>query len=259
MIAQVEEEGKPHVGRSSSTTLPKTSGPRSLDEVGPSGRLIPKGGEEDPGDILRRLKESKLVSDDIDHWGSGTKGDGKIYFTDDGEACKIDKRGVPYTVGSDGRRIVPIRRPKHLHSPEEWDLLGAKARAKAYKKDKRERAKAAKKDRKRAAVGKKVMDKLLDKMIFPKIVQCDRTDLELGGSCTEGWEWAQESVQQQLQHEFLEDVVPAVPYCFVFNEAWIPAMPCTTSVPRNHRVKNTEYKPCFNAMVTRPVTRKTEH
>ena len=32
-------------------------------------------------------------------------GDGKIYLNDDGEACKIDKRGVPYKVGSDGRRI----------------------------------------------------------------------------------------------------------------------------------------------------------
>ena len=48
---------------------------------------------------------------------------------------------------------------------------------------------------------------------FPKIVQCDKIDLELGSSCTEGWEWAQESVQQQLQEEFLEDVVPAVPAC----------------------------------------------
>ena len=113
--------------------------------------------------------------------------------------------------------------------------MGAKARNKAYKKDKRDRAKASKKDRKRAAVGKKVVDKLLDKMIFPKIVQRDKIDLKLGSSCTEGWECAQEPVQQQLQDEFLEDVVPAVPACSVFNEVWIPAMPCTTSVPQNHR------------------------
>ena len=32
-------------------------------------------------------------------------------------------------------------------------------------------------------------------------------------------------------------------------------MPCTTSVPHQHRVKNPQVKFCFNAMVTRPVTR----
>ena len=179
-----------------------------LRRTGESGRLIPKGGEEDPGEVLRRLKDEKLVSGDIEHWGAGIQGDGKIYLSDNGEACKIDKRGVPYKVGSDGRRIVPTRRPKHLYTPEEWDKMDVKAKDKAYKKAKRERAKDAKKTRKRAAVGKKLVDKVLDKMIFPKIVQCDKIDLELGSSCTEGWEWAQESVQQQLQEEFLQDVVP---------------------------------------------------
>ena len=33
-------------------------------------------------------------------------------------------------------------------------------------------------------------------------------------------------------------------------------MPCTTSTPSEHRVKNPTVKSCFNAMVTRPVTRK---
>ena len=62
--------------------------------------------------------------------------------------------------------------------------MGAKSRNKAYKKDKGDRAKASKKDRKRTAVGKKVVDKLLDKMIFPRIVQRDEIDLELGSSCS---------------------------------------------------------------------------
>ena len=167
ILARAEEEGKPHGGASSSTTLPKTSGPRSLDEVGPSGRLVPKGDEEDPGEILHRLKESKLMSDDIEHWSTGTKGDGKIFLNDDVKVCKIYDRGVPYKVGSDGRRIVPTRRPKHLYTPEEWDLLGA-------------------------------VDKMLDRMIFPKIVQCNKIDLELGSSCTSGWEWTKESVQQHI-------------------------------------------------------------
>ena len=195
----------------SSSILRRTGETADHDDVGPSGRLIPKGGEEDPGEILRCLKDGKLVSDDIEHWGAGTKGDDKIYLSDDGEACKIDKRGVPYKVGSDGRRIVPTRRPKHLYTPEEWDKMDVKAKDKAYNKAKRERAKDAKK----TAVGKKLVDKVLDKMIFPKIVQCDKIVLELGSSCTEGWEWAQESVQQQLQEEFLQDVVRASSTCLL--------------------------------------------
>ena len=105
-------------------------------------------------------------------------------------------------------------------------------------------------------MGKKVIDRMLDKMVFPKIVQCDKIDLELASCCTEGWEWAQESVQQQLQEEFLEDITPAVPASSVFNEDWIPAMPCTTSLPPKLRVKNTDYRNCFSSMVTLPVTRK---
>ena len=105
-------------------------------------------------------------------------------------------------------------------------------------------------------MGKRAVEKVLDNMIFPKIVQCNKIDLELGSPCTEGWEWAQESVQQQLQEEFLDDVVPAVPASVVFDDNWIPAMPCTTSVQHNHRVKNGTHGNCFNAMVTRPVTRK---
>ena len=132
-----------------------------------------------------------------------TKGDGKICLNDDGEACKIDKRGVPYKIGSDGRRIVPTRRPKHLYTPEEWDKMDAKAKDKAYKQAKRERAKEAKKDRKRAAVGKKLVDKMLDKMIFPKIVQCNKIDLELGSSCTDGWEWAHESLNNSCRKNSL--------------------------------------------------------
>ena len=100
------------------------------------------------------------------------------------------------------------------------------------------------------------MEKVLDHVIFPKIVQCDKIDLELGSSCTEGWEWAQESVHQQLQQEFLDGVIPAVPASAVFDDNWIPAMPCTTSVQPTHRVKNGAHGQCVNAMVTRPVTRK---
>ena len=76
------------------------------------------------------------------------KGDGKIYLNDDGEACKIDKRGVPYKVGSDGRRILPSRRPIHKYTPEEWKKMGEAEKKAAYKKDKRDKARSAKNEQK---------------------------------------------------------------------------------------------------------------
>ena len=92
-----------------------SDGRRSLDEVGPSGRRIPKGDSEEPGEIIKILKENKLAPEQIEHWGIGMKGEGKIYLSDDGEACKIDKRGVPYKVGSDGRFFLPADPLTSIH------------------------------------------------------------------------------------------------------------------------------------------------
>ncbi|CAE7949193.1 unnamed protein product [Symbiodinium sp. KB8] len=258
ILERAEVDARAHDVPPSSSITRKASIPDGADEVGPSGRLIPKGGEWRGGSRRHPtpLEDTKLASDDIEHWSVGVKGDRKIYLNDDGEACKIDKRGVPYKVGSDGRRIVPSRRPKHLYSPEEWDKLDAKTKKKAYKKAKREKAKDARTARKRAAVGRRIVGNVLDKMVFPKIVQCDKIDLELGSSCTEGWEWAQELVNQQSQEVFLDDVIPAVPASLVFDDNWIPAMPCTTSLQHSHRTKNGTHGQCYNAMVTRPITRK---
>ena len=244
------------------------AGRRPFYGVGPSGRLVPEGDDVDPGDIIKILKEKKLAPEDIEHWSKGSKGDGKVYLNDDGEACRIDRRGVPYKVGIDGRRSLPSRRPKHLYSPEEWKKLGESDKKAAYKKDKRDKARAAKKDRKRAAVVKKVMTSDLDRfcrpgsksdeeMIHPKIVQCENVDLELNDYHNDdGWSWARGLSDAYAQEEFLKDVIPAVPAHVVSNDDWIPAMPCTTSIPHEHRVKNNGHKSCFNAMVTRPVTRK---
>lgn len=179
------------------------------------------------------------MADEIDHWHVGVKGDSKIYLNDDGESYRIDKRGVTYKVGSDGRRTQTSVFARRV------GRNGYQSQRQRFPESQKRKAKASKKDRKRAAVGKKLVDKMLDKMICPKIVQCDKIDLELGGSRSEGWEWAEELIQQQLQDEYVEDVIPAVPACSVFNEDWIPAMPCTTSVPQQHRVKNPEHKPCF--------------
>ena len=136
ILEREEIEAGAHRAPPSYSTLRRPDDMAEHDDVGPSGRLIPEGGEEDPGEILRRLKDAKLVSDDIEHWGTGTKRDGKVYLNDDGEACKIDKRGVPYKVGSDGRRTVPSRRPKHLYSPEDGTRWMRKQRAKRTRRPK---------------------------------------------------------------------------------------------------------------------------
>ena len=140
-------------------------------------------------------------------------GDGKIYLNDDDEACKIDSRGVPYKVGSDGRRILPSRRPIHKYTPEEWKKMGEAEKKAAYKKDKRDKARSAKKERKKAAMGKKVISKVLEQMIFPKIVQCSAVDLRLNAPVDEddAWAWA-----------FLADVIPAVPAHMVFRRELDP-------------------------------------
>ena len=100
-------------------------GRRSHDEVGPSGRLIPKGDGEEPGEIIKILKKAKLVPAEIEHWCTGIKGGGKIYLSDDGEAFKVDKRGVPYRVGSDGRRILrfdDLYIAIHLRNGRSWAM-----------------------------------------------------------------------------------------------------------------------------------------
>ena len=112
-----------------------------------------KGDSEAPGEIIKILKEKKLAPEEIEHWGIGVKGDGKIYLNDDGEACKIDKGGVPYKVG----RILPTRRPIDKYTPEAWKKLGEAEKKAAYKREKRDKARSAKKERKKAAMGKKVI------------------------------------------------------------------------------------------------------
>eukprot|EP00439_Symbiodinium_sp_Y106_P077826 s2485_g16.t1 len=107
-------------------------------------------------------------------------------------------------------------------------------------------------------MGKKVARNVLEQMIFPKIVQCSAIDLKLNTQVSDddAWAWAQEMSDAYAQDVFLADVIPAVPAHMVCDENWIPSMPCTTSAILEHREKNSEVKSCFNAMVTRPVTRK---
>ena len=64
-------------------------------------------------------------------------------------------------VGSHGRRIALTRPPKHIYFPVDWDKLGIKAVLLPTRRTEREKAKASKAERKKAAVGKKIISKLL--------------------------------------------------------------------------------------------------
>ena len=86
-----------------------------------------------------------------------------------------------------------LARPIHKYTPEDWKKLGEAEKKAAYKKDKRDKARSAKKERKKAAMGEKAISKVLDEMIFPKIVQCSAVDLQLNARTDDdGWAWAQE-------------------------------------------------------------------
>ena len=80
---------------------------------------------------------------------------------------------------------------------------------------------------------------LLEQMIFPKIMQCSAIDLKLNTQVgdDDAWAWAEGMSDAYAQDVFLADVVPAVPAHMVFDEDWIPSMPCTTSAILEHREK----------------------
>ena len=79
-----------------------------------------------------------------------------------------------------------------------------------------------------------MISKVLDQMIFPKIVHRGPIDLKLNTPVgdDDGWAWAQEMSDAYAQDIFLADVTPAVPAYMVFNEDWVPSMPCTTPTQR---------------------------
>ena len=58
ILERDEIDARAHRAPPPSSTSGRVDGPIEPDDIGPSGRLIPKGGEEDPGEILRRLKDA---------------------------------------------------------------------------------------------------------------------------------------------------------------------------------------------------------
>ena len=72
----------------------------------------------------------------MDHMSKGTAGNGVIYLNDIGETVKLDVKGRPYKVGSDGRRFFRSSpRPRSKYTPEEWRALTIPDRIVAEKKE----------------------------------------------------------------------------------------------------------------------------
>ena len=60
----------------------------------------------------------------MDHMSKGTAGDGIISLNDIGDRVKLDRKGRPYEVGSDGRRFFRSSpRPRSKYTHEEWRAL----------------------------------------------------------------------------------------------------------------------------------------
>ena len=233
-------------------------------------------------DELRRLG---LIDGDMIHWSSGTASDGKIYMNDDGEPCKIDKRGAAYRVGPDGRRSIPTLRPKDKFTPEEWKALGSKGRKIELdiirEEEKKKRAKeisathdgvksdpkAKKKEKKEAKKAEKKIKKALRRIrksegehdpSLPGIIPANISVPTLTNGGAEGWEWAEDYCDMVYSQAFYEDCFAMAAEIDVEGiEHKIPRMPCLSSVDSGHRdkIQRNAYH-FFNAMVTRPVKRK---
>ena len=249
---------------------------------GPSGRTRPRASEEAPDSVM---EDSLLIKGDVLHWSRGAASDGKVYLNDDGEPCKIDKRGAAYRIGPDGRRSIPTLRPKDKFTPEEWKALGSKGRKIELdiirEEEKKRKAKessiahddvkldskAKKKAKKEAKKAEKKIKKALRKIrkeegehdpALPVIVPADaRISTHTDGGAA-GWEWAEDYCDMVYSQAFYED-------CFAMAadtdlegiEHKLPRMPCLSTGDAGHRekVKQNAFH-FFNAMVTRPVNRK---
>ena len=151
-----------------------------------------KGGEDedgtdddDCGGDGKKPKEPKISGKwkpELLHYSEGVASDGIIYVNDVGGEVKLDFKGRAYRVGSDGRKLMPSKRPSRYITPEEWKKMSLKEREastkaadniareevkeedragkKKSKKDKKERK--GKKKKKSDEEGEKEMEDMLE-------------------------------------------------------------------------------------------------
>ena len=87
-------------------------------------------GDDDDGkdDKPKGLKELGAEEPKLLSYSEGVASDGIIYVNDSGEEVKLDSRGRAYKVGSDGRKLMPSKRPARYVTPEEWKKMSLKER-----------------------------------------------------------------------------------------------------------------------------------
>ena len=144
---------------------------------GPSGGKASKGSHEKPEDAVEDKDPEELTFEELiglqpDHWKTGKAGDGKVYLNDDGEKVKLNKKGNPYKIGEDGRRLFKTSlRPKGIYTPEEWRKLSQSDRdtiikaekKKLEKKEADEKSKRKVEEVKKKALKKEKKDSAKDK------------------------------------------------------------------------------------------------
>ena len=123
--------------------LSSSDGEGGRDEMHPDDRGEASSASRDP--VLKELLRSGLAMEPLSHVREGKKSDGIIYINDEGKPCKIDKRGVPYKVGPDGRRDLTSSRQKGKYSPEEWKTMTGREKEIAIEVEKYEAEEKTKK------------------------------------------------------------------------------------------------------------------
>ena len=87
------------------------------------------GDGDDGGD---KKKKKSMRADEAKpkllHYSEGIASDGVVYVNDIGDEVKLDSRGRPYRVGSDGRKLMPSKRPARYITPEEWKAMSMRER-----------------------------------------------------------------------------------------------------------------------------------
>ena len=111
-------------------------GLRNRDDPGIKDDIEDEHGDDDDdndGDDGGKKKKQKSMRVDeakpeLLHYSEGIASDGIVYVNDIGDEVKLDSRGRPYRVGSDGRKLMPSKRPARYITPEEWKAMSMRER-----------------------------------------------------------------------------------------------------------------------------------
>ena len=140
--------------------------------------------DEDGDDGGDKKREKSMKVDEAKpkllHYSEGIASDGVVYVNDIGDEVKLGSRGRPYRVGSDGRKLMPSKRPARYVTPEEWKAMSMREREisakaaddvareeveeedKAARRKSKKKKKEEKKEKKKSKKDKKKKDEVDD-------------------------------------------------------------------------------------------------